>query len=139
MMLTTKGRYAVMALVDIALHSSNKPCRLAEVAERQNIDLRYLEQIFVKLKNLNVIIAIRGPNGGYRLQKSPEEIKISDIIGAVEESVEMTRCKGEDAGCIKKGAKCLTHDLWEGLEVAIKSFLENITIEDVLTKKLNRA
>ncbi|NDB82659.1 MAG: Rrf2 family transcriptional regulator [Alphaproteobacteria bacterium] len=132
MMLTTKARYAVMALVDIALNCEFGPVSLAEVAQRQNIDLRYLEQIFVKLKNINILKATRGRSGGYLLNQSAKDIKISKIIESVEEGVKMTRCNSKSEGCVKNGAKCLTHDLWYSLEKVIQSFLDRVTIEDVL-------
>ncbi len=132
MMLTTRGRYAVMALADIAIHSCRGPVKLPEVAQRQNIDLRYLEQLFVKLKNINIVKASRGPKGGYVLNQSADLIKISDIIDAVEEKITITRCDNKKYGCITKSQKCLTHDLWYGLGNAIRSHLDNVSIKDVI-------
>ena len=133
MMLTTKGRYAVMALVDIAQNYKGKPIGLAEVAIRQNITLNYLEQIFTKLKPAGIVNSTRGPGGGYVLAELPEKIKISQIIDAVEEEIKITRCTSADNGCIVKKAKCVTHDLWHGLGGTIRSYLDNISISDVIS------
>jgi Rrf2 family transcriptional regulator, iron-sulfur cluster assembly transcription factor len=133
MMLTTRGRYAVMAIADIALNSNGRPISLQEVAGRQNIALSYLEQIFCKLKNLGVVKATRGPGGGYILSHEPAMIKISQIIDAVDEEIKITRCSGKDVGCVQKDAKCLTHDLWHGLGDNIRSYLSNISVEDLIS------
>ncbi|MDX1923629.1 MAG: Rrf2 family transcriptional regulator [Rickettsiaceae bacterium] len=139
MMLTTKGRYAVMALADIAIHSKNGPVRLAEVADRQNIALGYLEQIFAKLKSLSVVKALRGPNGGYILNIDASTIKISQIIDAVDEEIKITRCSDKDNGCVNKSVKCITHDLWHGLGSAIRHYLEDISIDDVIRGQVKDA
>jgi Rrf2 family iron-sulfur cluster assembly transcriptional regulator len=132
MMLTTKGRYAVMAMVDIALNYQGKPVSLGEVASRQNIALNYLEQIFVKLRRTGILKATRGPGGGYTLSKSPDMIKISQIIDAVEEEIKITRCSLSEEGCVTKKVKCITHDLWVGLGDSIRTYLENVSILDVM-------
>lgn len=132
-MLTTRGRYAVMAIVDIALNSSGKPVNLGDISLRQNIAQNYLEQIFVRMKNFGVVKSVRGPGGGYILSKDPIEITISYIIDAVEEEIRMTRCSKENESCTKKNAKCITHDLWHGLARHIRTYLENITVKDVLS------
>ncbi len=131
MLLTTKGRYAVMAIVDIAMNNKGKPISLIEVANRQNIALNYLEQIFVKLKKTGIVTASRGPGGGYVLSEEPEKIKISKIIDAVEEEIKITRCRDETIGCVSKTAKCATHDLWYGLGLAIRSYLDSVSVKDV--------
>lgn len=131
MMLTTKGRYAVTAIIDIAMNFDGKPVNLAEVSSRQNIAQNYLEQIFQKLKVKGVVKSSRGPGGGYVLANGPEDIKISQIIDAVGESVKITKC-ADKIGCVKENVKCLTHDLWDGLAVSIMSYLDNISIADVI-------
>ena len=125
MKLTTKGRYAVMAMADLASHSSDKPISLAEISLRQNISLSYLEQLFVKLKTRNLVKSIRGSNGGYILVKPASEIKLSNIIFAVNETVKTLNCKKESKkGCNHKTMKCITHNLWDDLEQHINSFFE---------------
>ena len=112
MKLTTKGRYAVMAMADLALNTSVGPISLAEISLRQNISLAYLEQIFIKLKRKKLVKSVRGAKGGYVLEFSPEEIKISNIISAVDEEVKMLNCKKESKkGCNNKSSKCITHNL----------------------------
>jgi Rrf2 family iron-sulfur cluster assembly transcriptional regulator len=140
MMLTTKSRYAVMAMVDLAATGEkNKPVKLAEIAARQEIALNYLEQIFTRLKNAGLVKSVKGPGGGYVLELELAQIKISDIVQAVDESVEMTRCAvhGEIAdkkGCMKDKTRCLTHDIWEGLTTQITGYLSSITLADVCKK-----
>lgn len=133
MILSTKGRYAVMAMVDLALQPQDKPVTLAGIAERQDIPLAYLEQIFAKLKRCSMVDSVRGPGGGYKLAKQAEKTNIAEIIRASEEDISMTRCGGSDKpGCMaSKKARCLTHDLWEGLELQIEGYLSNITLADV--------
>lgn len=133
MMLTTKGKYAVTAIIDIAKNCEGRPVNLAEVAKRQNITLNYLEQIFQKLKSKGLVKSSRGPGGGYMLSNSPSNIKISHIIDAVGEEVKITRCAKGTIGCIQKGTKCITHDLWSGLDMSIRSYLDNLSISDVLS------
>jgi Rrf2 family iron-sulfur cluster assembly transcriptional regulator len=132
MMLTTKGRYAVMAIVDIATNSTGKPVSLYEVSARQNIAHNYLEQIFLKMKKLGVVKATRGPGGGYVLAEEPSKISISKIIDAVEEEIKITRCANKSEGCVVRNSKCITHDLWHGLGENIRSYLSKISVEDVI-------
>lgn len=131
MILTTRGRYAVMAIVELALRSEeDKPCRLASIAASQKIDLSYLEQIFNALKNANLVASFRGPHGGYRLAKRADEIKVIEVIRAVNEPLKMTRCsKGKS--CVGD-ARCRTHWLWSGLTRRIEGYLDSLTLEDVL-------
>lgn len=137
MMLTTKGRYAVMALVDLAAQESESPVTLAAIAERQEIALPYLEQIFAKLRRSGLVDSVRGPGGGYALARGAENTFVSDIILAVEESIKMTRCEKESAaGCMKPKTRCLTHDLWEGLGDQIHNYLSGISLQDVIARQL---
>lgn len=139
MMLSTKGRYAVMAMVDLATQPTEKPVALAMIAERQEIPLAYLEQIFAKLKRANIVASSRGPGGGYKLAREAAAISIMQIIGASEEDMTMTRCSGGDKpGCMQSNrARCLTHDLWEGLEQQIEHYLESLSLADVCARKVN--
>lgn len=132
MMLTSKGRYAVSAIIDIAIHSNGKPVNLSDVSNRQHIALNYLEQIFVMIKAKGIVSATRGPGGGYLLSKSPNDIKISQIIDAVEETIDITRCSKVGHLCINKNQRCITHDLWNGLGKNIRSYLDNVSILDVI-------
>ena len=137
MMLTTKGRYAVMAMVDLAMQPPVKPVTLAEIAQRQEIALPYLEQIFAKLRRNGLVHSVRGPGGGYVLAREVESTWISDIIIAVEESIKMTRCeKGSAAGCMAPKTRCLTHDLWEGLGNQIYGYLRGISLKDVIDRQI---
>ena len=121
MKLTTKGRYAVMAMADLASFKDQGPVSLTDISLRQNISLPYLEQIFIKLKNKSLVKSVRGAKGGYELELSPDEIKISNIILAVNEEVKMLNCKKESKkGCNNKSAKCITHNLWDQLDQHIK-------------------
>lgn len=135
MNLTTKGRYAVMAMVDLAMHSGGKPVVLADIAERQNIALNYLEQIFMRLRKGGIVQSVRGPGGGYILAVNAEELPIARIVVAVDESIKMTRC-GNDAksGCAHNRAKCMTHNLWQGLGNVIFEYLQSISLADVCNK-----
>ena len=133
MMLTTKGRYAVMAMVDLAYHSEGKPTSLAQISDRQDITLPYLEQIFAKLKKAELVKSVRGPGGGYLLNNSADKILVADIIQAVDEVIKMTSCKSLEA-CIKQGkksSKCMTHNLWSGLSKQILTYLSAITLNDI--------
>lgn len=137
MMLTTKGRYAVMAMVDLASQADEKPITLSAIAERQEIALPYLEQIFAKLRRSGLVDSVRGPGGGYALARGAENTFVSDIILAVEESIKMTRCEKESAaGCMKPKTRCLTHDLWEGLGDQIHNYLSGISLQDVIARQL---
>tara|TARA_B100001059_G_C17467880_1_gene395453 strand:- start:28 stop:453 length:426 start_codon:yes stop_codon:yes gene_type:complete len=135
MKLTTKGRYAVMAMADLALFKDKGPCSLTDISFRQNISLAYLEQIFIKLKNKNLVKSIRGAKGGYVLEISPEDIKISNIIAAVDEEVKMLNCKKESKkGCNNRSSKCITHNLWDQLDQHINNFFEKIKLQDLVKK-----
>ena len=132
MILTAKGRFAVMALVDIAVHYNGKPVNLSDISARQNIDMGYLEQIFIKLKQARLVLSFRGPAGGYRLARNSSEINLSEVMEAVKETIKMTRCVGHDgSGCMNDKSMCLTHKLWEKLEGEINNYLSSITVADV--------
>ncbi|MEC7118401.1 MAG: Rrf2 family transcriptional regulator [Pseudomonadota bacterium] len=133
MRLTTRGRYAVTALLDLALQPADQAITLAEIAGRQSISVAYLEQLFAKLKRHGLVISIRGASGGYRLAKSPMDIAVLEIISAVNESVEATRCEG--SGNCQHGAMCLTHDLWHELSECIESYLSGITLGSLIERK----
>ncbi len=133
MKLSTKGRYAVMAMVDLAAQRSERPIALADIAERQEISLSYLEQLFAKLRRAELVASVRGPGGGYNLSKPAEETLISDIILAVDEPIRATRCTpGQPHGCRGTKTRCLTHDLWEALGNQIHIFLSSVTVADVV-------
>ena len=135
MKLTTKGRYAVMAMADLALFNDRGPTSLSDISLRQNISLAYLEQIFIKLKNRNLVKSVRGAKGGYVLEISPEDIKISNIIAAVDEEVKTLNCKKESKkGCNNKSYKCITHNLWDQLDQHINSFFEKVILQDLVKK-----
>lgn len=130
MNLTTKARYAVMAMVDLALQPNDKPVSLADISERQGIAISYLEQIFMKLRKAGLVISVRGPGGGYKLNRNLEEVAISSIVQAVDEPIKMTRCTGE-RGCATDKSRCLTHHLWAGLSGAIFEYLNGISLRDI--------
>jgi Rrf2 family iron-sulfur cluster assembly transcriptional regulator len=132
MKLTSKGRYAVTALLDVALHIKIGPVPLAEISERQNISLSYLEQLFSRLRKHGLVRSVRGPGGGYLLGKEASEISVGDVISAVDESVDATRCHGE-GGC-QNGVRCLTHSLWSELSARITDFLNNITLAELVAQ-----
>ena len=135
MKLTTKGRYAVMAMADLASCSKERPISLSEISLRQNISLSYLEQLFLKLKTKNLVKSVRGSNGGYILVKPASEINIYNIIYAVDENIKTLNCKKESKkGCNHKTMKCITHNLWDDLEQHINSFFEKIKLEDLVDK-----
>jgi len=136
MKLTTKGRYAVMAMADLASYQNGKPVSLNDISLRQNISLSYLEQLFSKLKNEKLVKSVRGPSGGYVLEKNPKDIKLSNIIFAVDEQVKTLNCKRDSKrGCNGKTMKCITHNLWEDLEQHINNFFENVSLNDLLKQK----
>ena len=138
MKLTTKGRYAVMAMADLALFKHKGPVSLTEISLRQNISLAYLEQIFIKLKDNNLVKSTRGAQGGYILEKSANEIKISNIISAVNEEIKTLNCKKESKkGCNSKTTKCITHNLWDQLDQHINNFFEKVKLQDLVKKNLN--
>ena len=136
MKLNTRGRYAVMALADLANFDKQNPVSLRDISLRQNISLVYLEQIFSKLKKYEIVKSIRGANGGYVLTKDPEQIKLSNIFSAVDEKVKTVQCKKDSKkGCNGKSVKCITHSLWDDLESHINNFFEKNTLRDVVFKK----
>lgn len=130
MKLTTKGRYAVTAMLDLALHAQNGPVSLAEISTRQEISLSYLEQLFSRLRKQELVSSTRGPGGGYRVSRELSEVAISEIIMAVNESVDATQCAGKE-NCHSHG-RCLTHDLWEGLSEQIEEFLSGVSLQDLI-------
>ncbi len=137
MKLSTKGRYAVMAMVDLAMHSDNKPISLADIADRQEISLSYLEQLFAKLRRGGLVRSVRGPGGGYLLAREDTETRISDIILAVDEPIRATRCTpGQPFGCRINKSRCMTHDLWEELGNQIYLYLSSVTVADVVSKRI---
>ena len=139
MKLNTRGRYAVMALADMASFSTQNPVSLRDISLRQNISLVYLEQIFSKLKKNNIVKSIRGTNGGYILTKNPEKIKLSNIFLAVDEKVKTVQCKKESKkGCNGKLTKCITHNLWDDLEMHINEFFDKKNLGDLLKNSLEK-
>ena len=133
MRLTTKGRYAVTAMLDLALHAGKGPIALAEISERQGISLSYLEQLFSRLRKQDLVSSTRGPGGGYRLGKPMMEISVANVISAVDESVDATKCGGEK-NC-QRVERCLTHELWEELSDQIFIFLNGITLDNLVNRK----
>lgn len=139
MRLTSKGRYAVTAMLDVALYGNGKPVPLSDISERQEISLSYLEQLFSKLRRAQLVESMRGPGGGYMLNRKAKDISVREIIQAVNESVDITHCQGKE-NC-QGGEKCLTHNLWVDLSDRISSFLEGISLDsltqDILAMNLN--
>mgnify|MGYP003634145757 FL=1 len=133
MKLTSKGRYAVTAMLDVSLHSQRGPVSLADISERQEISLSYLEQLFSRLRKEQLVESVRGPGGGYKLGREAALISIGEVIRAVDESVDATRCQGM-SDC-QSGVRCLTHNLWEGLSERISMFLNNITLGELMTQQ----
>lgn len=137
MRLSTKGRYAVMAMVDLAMYGDGKPMALAAVAERQDISLSYLEQLFARLKRNALVKSVRGPGGGYTLAHGADGTRISDIILAVDEPIRVTRCDPQSPhGCTKTKMRCATHDLWAELSNQIHLFLNSVTLADVVNRRI---
>ena len=137
MKLTSKGRYAVMAMADLAKNNVKEPTSLTEISLRQGISISYLEQLFFKLRKNNLVKSTRGPSGGYVLTKSPKEIKLISIINAVDEEIKTLKCRKESKrGCNHKSIKCITHNLWDDLEIYINKFFENNTLNDILFKEV---
>ena len=132
MKLTTKGRYAVTAMLDLALHFGEGPITLADIAQRQGISLSYLEQLFSRLRKKSLVASVRGPGGGYSLGREAKEIYIGDVITAVDENVDTTRCNGA-SNCQQNG-RCLTHDLWTDLSNQIYSYLNRISLQDLVDR-----
>ena len=134
MKLTSKGRYAVMALADLAKFNSMNPVSLRDISLRQGISLDFLEQIFSKLKKNNIVKSIRGTHGGYILTKNPKEIKLANIFNAVDEKIKTVQCKKESKrGCNGKASKCITHNLWDELEIHINDFFEKKNLKDLIS------
>jgi Rrf2 family iron-sulfur cluster assembly transcriptional regulator len=131
--LTTKGRYAVTAMLDLSIHASKGPVNLTEISQRQAISLSYLEQLFAKLRQRKLVSSVRGPGGGYRLARAEKDIHVAEIIDAVSESLDTTRCQGK--GDCQQGAICLTHHLWQDLSDQIHNFLSNISLADLVSKR----
>ena len=138
MRLSTKGRYAVMAMADLARHGAERAVSLAEIAARQEISLSYLEQLFARLRRHGLVKSVRGPGGGYRLSRPAAETCIAEIVLAVDEPIRATRCAGQGSstGCMVSGERCLTHDLWEGLGREIHRYLSSVSLEDVIARRL---
>lgn len=139
MILSTKGRYAVMAMVDLATQPQDKPVGLASIAERQEIPLAYLEQIFARLKKAGLVKSVRGPGGGYKLAKPAEQMNVAEIMFGADEPIKMTRCDDKSAkGCMATKERCLTHDLWEGLTAQMRLYLGSITLADVCGRRVQQ-
>ena len=133
MRLTTKGRYAVTAVLDLALHQDTGPVSLAAISERQGISLSYLEQLFAKLRRNNIVSSTRGPGGGYSLTNKIDEVSVSDVILAVDETCKVVDCD-ENNGC-QNNYQCLTHDLWQELSNEIRTFLDGITLAEIMSQE----
>ncbi|MCG8509287.1 MAG: Rrf2 family transcriptional regulator [Rhodospirillales bacterium] len=137
MRLSTKGRYAVMAMVDLASNSRGRPVALADIAERQEISLSYLEQLFGKLRKGGLVRSVRGPGGGYLMSRDPSDTRVADIIMAVDELIKATRCTpGSPSGCHLNKSRCMTHDLWEELGNQIYLYLSSVTVEDIVERRV---
>ena len=137
MQLTTRGRYAVTAMLDLALHEGSRPVTLQEIADKQEISLSYLEQLFANLRQSGLVQGTRGPGGGYRLTGNPKDVSIAGIISAVDENSDLTRCGGR-SNC-HQGEECLTHELWVELSEKIYQFLNDITLLDLIERPRVRA
>ncbi|BDM63923.1 Fe-S cluster assembly transcriptional regulator IscR [Shewanella sp. NFH-SH190041] len=133
MKLTSKGRYAVTAMLDVAIHSASGPVPLADISERQGISLSYLEQLFAKLRKQGLVASVRGPGGGYRLGLAADSISVGMVVSAVDESVDATRCQGK--GNCQGGNRCLTHSLWGDLSKQISEFLNGISLAGLMQKR----
>tara|TARA_Y100000741_G_scaffold7393_1_gene6242 strand:- start:179 stop:607 length:429 start_codon:yes stop_codon:yes gene_type:complete len=139
MKLTTRGRYAVMALADIAAFDKSNPVPLRDISLRQNISLVYLEQIFSKLKKSNIVKSIRGANGGYVLTEEPEKVKLLKVFLAVDESIKTVQCKKESKkACNGKSTKCITHNLWDELEIYINDFFRKKSLKDLINQNIEK-
>jgi Rrf2 family transcriptional regulator, iron-sulfur cluster assembly transcription factor len=133
MRLTTKGRYAVTAMLDLALHANNGPVALADISSRQGISLSYLEQLFAKLRKQDLVMSVRGPGGGYTLGLQRDEVSIAEIVVAVDETIDSTKCQTK--GNCQQGQKCLTHHLWSDLSDQIYDFLNDITLRQLMARR----
>jgi Rrf2 family iron-sulfur cluster assembly transcriptional regulator len=136
MRLTTKGRYAVTAMLDLALHATEKPVPLADISARQGISLSYLEQLFARLRKQGLVDSARGPGGGYKLSRGAKQIAVADVINAIDEKVNVTRCEG--AGDCQNGEPCLTHELWDDLSQQINKFLTEISLGQLVERRYTR-
>ena len=136
MRLGTKGRYAVMAMTDLARHGRERAVTLAEIAARQEISQAYLEQLFAALRRRGLVASVRGPGGGYRLGRSAELISVVDVVRAVDEPLAATRCEGASTGCLGGGERCATHDLWDALGDHISAFLAAVSLDDVVQRRV---
>lgn len=133
MRLTTKGRYAVTAMLDLAVHATEGPITLADISQRQGISLSYLEQLFSKLRKRELVASARGPGGGYRLSREAEQINVAEVISAVDETVDATRCAGQ--GNCQNGEECLTHQLWTDLSEQLYKFLDGISLGQLVENR----
>lgn len=133
MRLTTKGRYAVTAMLDLTFHAQKSPVSLSDISQRQGISLSYLEQLFAKLRQHELVVSVRGPGGGYLLNREPQALHVAEIVAAVDESIDATRC-GNLANC-QNGQECLTHHLWSDLSDQIYNFLSGITLADLVERQ----
>ena len=136
MQLSTKGRYAVMAMTDLAQREAGRAVCLADIAERQQISRPYLEQLFARLRRGGLVTSVRGPGGGYRLARPASQVSVAEVVTAVNEPLRATRCGGTGPGCMKGGARCLTHDLWDETGKQIEGYLASVSLADVLAGRL---
>ena len=139
MQLSTKGRYAVMAMTELAGRGDGRAVSLAAIAANQQISRPYLEQLFARLRREGLVQSVRGPGGGYRLARPAEALSVAEVVEAVDEPLRATRCAGHGAGCMKGGARCLTHDLWEETGRHIRDYLAAVSLADVLAGRLGGA
>lgn len=137
MRLTTKGRFAVTAMIDLAMHNGQGPVTLSEISERQKISLSYLEQLFGKLRRQELVSSVRGPGGGYNLARPTDRVSVADIIIAVDEPIDATQCHGKE-NC-KDDHKCITHDLWTDLNKHIFDYLRAVTLSELVSKQLKKS
>ncbi|MSQ76539.1 MAG: Rrf2 family transcriptional regulator [Rhodoferax sp.] len=135
MRLTTKGRFAVTAMIDLGLRQNSGPVTLAAISQRQQISLSYLEQLFGKLRRHELVESTRGPGGGYSLARSPAQITVADIILSVDEPIDATQCGGKE-NCLGKGSRCMTHDLWASLNVRMVEFLDSVSLQKLVEDQL---
>ena len=138
MRLSTKGRYAVMAMTDLASRPGERATTLADIAENQQISKPYLEQLFSRLRRRGLVKSVRGPGGGYLLARPAGDLSVAEVVAAVDEPLRATRCAGVGLGCMRGGARCLTHDLWEETGRQIQDYLAHVSLADVVTGRLRR-
>jgi Rrf2 family iron-sulfur cluster assembly transcriptional regulator len=138
MRLSTKGRYAVMAMADLAKRGGERAVTLADIASRQDISLAYLEQLFARLRRRGLVKSVRGPGGGYQLAMPPGQMRVADIVTAVDEPLKAVRCSSGAKGCMPGGERCLTHDLWDDLGRHIQDYLASVSLDDVISGRLAR-